>query len=69
MKAQFKIGDIVWFQDPSYRNPYGKQDPPKLAIIHQVSLYGDERYGYHFTIIETGNKQWAWETDLKAANL
>ena len=62
-----KIGDLVWFQNPSYTNPYGGKKDKVLVLIESITHVGafDKQIEYHFIIVESGKKRWAKKEDLK----
>jgi len=52
-----KVGDLVWFYDPSYINSYGGKHPRELAIIRRINPDGVS-IKYYLTMVKTGYRRW-----------
>tara|TARA_R110000824_G_C15186638_1_gene674336 strand:+ start:450 stop:662 length:213 start_codon:yes stop_codon:yes gene_type:complete len=56
---EHKVGDLVWFFDPSYINPYGGKREKQLAIIEEIKAQG-ERTKYRLTLVKPNPIPWRW---------
>jgi len=53
-----KIGDLAWFKNPSYTNPYGGKKDKVLVIIEKKKVI-EGFVRWHFMIVESGKRRWS----------
>ena len=59
-----KVGELVWFIDPSSINPYGGKRDKELAIIRRINPDGTS-IKYYLTMVKTGYRRWTLPEYLK----
>jgi hypothetical protein len=63
-----KVGDLAWFKNPSYTNPYGGKRDKVLVLIEEIKVV-EGFVRYYFIIVETGKKLWTKEPYLERLDI
>ena len=63
-----KVGDLAWFKNPSYTNPYGGKRDKVLVLIEEIKVV-EGFVRYYFIIVETGKKLWTKEPYLETLDI
>jgi hypothetical protein len=63
-----KVGDLAWFKNPSYTNPYGGKRDKVLVLIEEIKVI-EGFVRYYFIIVETGKKLWTKEPYLERLDI